>query len=210
MSFISLCSAEIRFVASLTSSSPKPFRLWEEKSWLQPFTDDWQLLQLSQAGLTQKHVKPTPRWSAHSCSPGSIMLNSSCTKMWWSSHPDLSTKDSPELCRLCWCAHYSCFHWVLVFLFPLRSWYSCFHWGRHLSHSPPQLHLRIMKLQLQSAWWSRSFQPQLPALWGNRSLTMQERVCVCQQSVFSAWQLSAKNFKGNQEMKFWIRIASVC
>lgn len=51
MSFISLCSAEIRFVTSLTSSSPKPFHLWEEKSWLQPFTDDWQLLQLSQAGF---------------------------------------------------------------------------------------------------------------------------------------------------------------
>lgn len=60
MSFISLCSAEIHFVTSLTSCSPKLFHLWEEKSWLHPFPDDWQLLQLLQAWLAQKQVKTTP------------------------------------------------------------------------------------------------------------------------------------------------------
>lgn len=60
MGFISLCSAEILFVTSLTSSSPKPFRLWEDKSWLWPLTDYWQLLQLLQAWLTQEQVKTTP------------------------------------------------------------------------------------------------------------------------------------------------------
>lgn len=60
MRFISFCSAEIHFVTSLTSSSPKLFHLWEAKSWLQPFPDDWQLLQLLQAWLAQKQVKTTP------------------------------------------------------------------------------------------------------------------------------------------------------
>lgn len=102
--------------------------------------------------------------------------------MWWSSHPDVSTNDTRELWGPCWCVRYSCFHW-----------------GRHLSNSPLQLYLRIMKPPLQSAWWSRSFQP---VLQGNKSHTMQECGCVCQQSAFSAWELSAKISRGIAKLNF--------
>lgn len=175
--------------SSLTSSSPKPFHLSEEKSWLQPFTDDWQLLQLLQAWLTQKQIK-TPPCCHLKCSRLLPQLNSSCIKMWWGSHPALSTSDTRELWRPCWCVRYSCFHW-----------------GQHLSNSPLQLYLRIMKSQLQSAWWSRSFQP--------RAVRKQEShhagVClrVSAKCLFSLIA-ECKNFKRNQEIKFWIRISSVC
>lgn len=58
------------------------------------------------------------------------------------------------------------------------------------------------------ALWNRRFKvpgeadPSSPVLQGNKSHTMQECGCVCQQSAFSAWELSAKISRGIGKLSF--------